>query len=158
MATTATPNGAEPIGTLSSSGSFTGKVQHIDDNTVKAADRVSDLVGVFECHADLGRRVLQVVKDHGRVELDCGQGVADFMRDAGGHLRADIRVRGSREILVRPLAMVCRAASGSLPTNADDTRQGKSDGPIVLRNDSNKECDSPLPSLSVAAHGRHDLR
>ena len=29
MATTATPNGAEPIGTLSSSGSFTGKVRHI---------------------------------------------------------------------------------------------------------------------------------
>lgn len=28
MATTATPNGAEPIGTLSSSGSFTGKVRH----------------------------------------------------------------------------------------------------------------------------------
>ena len=29
MATTATPNGAEPVGTLSSSGSFTGKVRHI---------------------------------------------------------------------------------------------------------------------------------
>ena len=29
MATTATPNGAEPIGTLSSSGSFTGKIRHI---------------------------------------------------------------------------------------------------------------------------------
>lgn len=29
MATTATPMGAEPVGTLSSSGSFSGKVQHI---------------------------------------------------------------------------------------------------------------------------------
>ena len=29
MATSATPNGAEPIGTCSSSGSFTGKVVHI---------------------------------------------------------------------------------------------------------------------------------
>ena len=29
MSATATPNGAEPIGTLSASGSFTGKVRHI---------------------------------------------------------------------------------------------------------------------------------
>ena len=29
MATTATPMGAEPVGTLSASGSFTGKVRHI---------------------------------------------------------------------------------------------------------------------------------
>jgi len=29
MATTATPTGAEPVGTLSSSGSYTGKVRHI---------------------------------------------------------------------------------------------------------------------------------
>ena len=29
MATSATPNGAEPVGTCSASGSFTGKVQHI---------------------------------------------------------------------------------------------------------------------------------
>ena len=29
MATTATPMGAEPVDTLSASGSFTGKVRHI---------------------------------------------------------------------------------------------------------------------------------
>ena len=29
MATSATPTGAEPVGTLSASGSFTGKVRHI---------------------------------------------------------------------------------------------------------------------------------
>ena len=29
MATSATPNGAEPVGTCSASGSFTGKVVHI---------------------------------------------------------------------------------------------------------------------------------
>ena len=29
MATAATPMGAEPVGTLSASGSFTGKVRHI---------------------------------------------------------------------------------------------------------------------------------
>ena len=29
MATSATPMGAEPVGTLSASGSFTGKVRHI---------------------------------------------------------------------------------------------------------------------------------
>ena len=29
MATSATPNGAEPINTLSASGSYTGKVRHI---------------------------------------------------------------------------------------------------------------------------------
>ena len=29
MASTATPTGAEPVGTLSASGSFTGKVRHI---------------------------------------------------------------------------------------------------------------------------------
>ena len=29
MATSATPNGAEPVNTLSASGSYTGKVRHI---------------------------------------------------------------------------------------------------------------------------------
>lgn len=36
MATSATPNGAEPVGTLSASGSFTGKVQHIPIATTYA--------------------------------------------------------------------------------------------------------------------------
>jgi hypothetical protein len=50
MATVATPNGAEPIGTLSSSGSFTGKVQHYPiattyDTQISYGDFVSIVAG-----------------------------------------------------------------------------------------------------------------
>ena len=38
MATAATPMGAEPVGTLSASGSFTGKVRHIKIANAYATD------------------------------------------------------------------------------------------------------------------------
>ena len=58
MATSATPNGAEPIGTCSSSGSFTGKVVHI---------KIASAYGTAIFYGDFVKLVTA-----GTVELDSG--------------------------------------------------------------------------------------
>ena len=66
MATSATPMGAEPVGTLSSSGSFSGKVQHIP---IASAYNTSIFYGDFVKLAVTGN----VEKDTGTVTLTpCG--------------------------------------------------------------------------------------
>ena len=58
MATSATPNGAEPVGTCSSSGSFTGKVVHI---------KVASAYGTAIFYGDFVKLVTA-----GTIELDTG--------------------------------------------------------------------------------------
>ena len=58
MATSATPNGAEPVGTCSVSGSFTGKVQHI---------KIASAYGTAIFYGDFVKLVTA-----GTIELDAG--------------------------------------------------------------------------------------
>ena len=97
MSATATPTGAEPIGTLSSSGSFTGKVRHL---------KIASNYGTAIFYGDFVKTVAggTVEKDSGTTALTTTgvfmkmQGDASLAQTAIGNNVSIVQTAGSTDI------------------------------------------------------------